>query len=154
MKVYASTRNMSPLVLVIAFLISACQPISDRGSKNMINSDNTNLLTTQRWQLVKLHSSEIELSPLQNIPFIISSAGTDKVEGFAGCNNFFGRYSQKKHSLSIGGLGMTRRYCADTSALEVQYENMLAKVTNFKIEKNRLVLLADNDVLATFEATE
>ncbi len=49
---------------------------------------------------------------------------------------------------------MTRRYCAETSALEVQYENMLAKVTNVKIVKHCLVLLADDHVLATFKVTE
>lgn len=154
MKNHSASSNMYLLVFLIAFLTSACQPISESASKQEIKSDNANMLTTQRWQLVKLSSSDIELSSLPDIPFIIFNASTDKVEGFAGCNSFFGSYSRKKQTLTLSALGMTRRYCADTSALEVQYENMLAKVTNFKIVKHRLVLLADNDVLATFKATE
>jgi heat shock protein HslJ len=152
MKSY-SYRKVSTLVCLIVFLTSACQPVSEKASEHEVNSNNINLLTTQRWQLVKLNSPDIEL-PKQQIPFIIFIAGDDKVEGFAGCNNFFGSYSQDKQALTLSALGMTRRYCADTAALEAEYENMLGKVTNFKIAEHRLLLLADEDVLATFEATE
>lgn len=154
MKNHYSNRNIYFLVLVIASLTSACQMFSERGSPKELHSNNAQVLTTQRWQLVKLHSSDIKLTTLQGIPFISFIASTHKVEGFAGCNNFFGSYSQKSQSLTVSALGMTRRYCADTSALEFQYENMLAKVTKFQIMKHRLVLLADNKVLATFKAME
>ena len=154
MKNHYSNRNIYFLVFVIACLTSACQTFSERGSPKELHSNNVQVLTTQRWQLVKLHSSDVKLTTLQGIPFISFIASTHKVAGFAGCNNFFGSYSKKDHSLTVSALGMTRRYCADTSALEVEYENMLAKVTNFKIVKHRLVLLADNDELATFKATE
>ncbi|NQZ22508.1 MAG: META domain-containing protein [Colwellia sp.] len=154
MKNHYSNRNIYFLVLVIASLTSACQMFSERGSQKELHSNNAQVLTTQRWQLVKLHSSDIKLTTLQGIPFISFIASTHKVEGFAGCNNFFGSYSKKNQSLTVSALGMTRRYCADTSTLEFQYENMLAKVTKFQIMKHRLVLLADNKVLATFKAME
>jgi putative lipoprotein len=154
MKNNYSSHNMYFLVFLTLFFTSACQPMSESASQKEASANNIDMLTTHRWQLVKLHSSDIELSTLQDKPFITFIGSANKVEGFAGCNNFFGSYSQKEQALTLGALGMTRRYCADTSALEVQYENMLAKVTNFKIMKRNLVLLADDDVLATFKATE
>jgi len=138
-------------IFVFVFLTSACQVFGKRGGEI---EKNTQMLSTQRWQLTKLHSSDIELPKLANIPFISFVASTKKVEGFAGCNSFFGRYNQKNQTLTISALGMTRRYCAETSALEFKYENMLGKVTNFKIMKQSLVLFDDNKELATFKAIE
>jgi heat shock protein HslJ len=154
MKSNYSCRNTYLLLFLITLFASACQPMSESASQIEATSNNIDMLTTQRWQLVKLHSSDIELSTLKDKPFITFIGSANKVEGFAGCNNFFGSYSQKDQTLKLSALGMTRRYCADTSTLEFQYENMLAKVTNFKIIKLHLVLLADDDVLATFKATE
>jgi heat shock protein HslJ len=150
-------HKMFILLLLLVLLTSACQSVSERLSETevntKINTEGVHLLISKRWQLAKLYASDVEL-PKQQIPFITFTITSDKVQGFAGCNNFFGRYGLNKQTLTFSSLGMTRRYCADTSALETEYENMLGKVTSFKIIEHRLVFLADEEILATFEATE
>jgi len=64
------------------------------------------------------------------------------VTGSAGCNNYFGSYTQSGSTLSIGPLGSTRMNCPGQGIM--QQENTclasLGRTAGFTISGNRLSL--------------
>jgi heat shock protein HslJ len=69
--------------------------------------------------------------------------------GFGGCNNYFGSYTLTGQttkfgkSISIGGLGSTKMYCAETSDLELTYLNLLQSTMAYSITNNKMLLTTD-----------
>jgi heat shock protein HslJ len=72
------------------------------------------------------------------------------VAGFAGCNQFFGRYVRRGTDLRFDALGATRMACAATMALETRYLAALAATTRFEVDGDTLTLYAGGRILATF----
>jgi heat shock protein HslJ len=76
-----------------------------------------------------------------------NSDGT--LTGFGGCNNYFGSYtltgqtSKFGPSMTIGGLGSTQMYCAETSDLEMTYLNLLRSTMAYSITNNKMLLTTD-----------
>jgi len=67
-----------------------------------------------------------------------------KVSGFAGCNNFFGKYNFNKQNLSFGEMGMTRKMCQDMT-VENTLINNLRNVSTYKIDNSKLVFYDKNN---------
>ena len=69
--------------------------------------------------------------PIPDLTITFNSDGT--LTGFGGCNNFFGVYtltgqtSEFGKGITMGPVGSTKMFCADTSSLETTY---LANVQN------------------------
>ena len=76
-----------------------------------------------------------------------NSDGT--LSGFGGCNNYFGSYTLTGQttkfgpSMSIGNLGSTQMYCAETSDLEMTYLNLLRSTMAYSITNNKMLLTTD-----------
>jgi heat shock protein HslJ len=82
-----------------------------------------------------------QLSTTQNLTF---EAG--KVGGFAGCNSFFGTYTQQGSSLSISSLASTRKVCEKTiMQSETKFLALLEKNRRFLISQDgmRLTLIGE-----------
>lgn len=73
---------------------------------------------------------------------------TKKINGFSGCNHFFGSYELKNHALKIKNIGATRMMCqGDTNTIEKQFYQALNKINNIKNNKDSIALLSTNNVL-------
>jgi copper homeostasis protein (lipoprotein) len=70
--------------------------------------------------------------------------------GFAGCNQFFGRYVRRGSDLRFEALGSTRMACAATTGLETRYLAALNAATRFEAGGETLTLFAGGRILATF----
>ena len=76
-----------------------------------------------------------------------NSDGT--LTGFGGCNNYFGSYTLTGQttkfgpSITIGNLGSTQMYCAETSDLELTYLNLLRSTMAYSITNNKMLLTTD-----------
>jgi len=78
------------------------------------------------------------------------------VSGFSGCNRYSGGFNSEGNSthgtpLKFGPMAVTRRYCADGDELERAYLKTLGTVDAYKMEGDRLSLLSDSEVVATFK---
>lgn len=151
-KYYRKSSKLLVLALVSLTML-ACQNIAMNTNGEVQKSSRLHL-DSFSWQLIELHQQRIEYTEQQKAPTLIFVKATNKVNGFAGCNNFFGTYTEINQQLTLSRLGMTRRYCAEVSALETRYENMLSKVTGFKIDENILQLTVGDAVVAVFKATK
>lgn len=68
-----------------------------------------------------------------------------QVNGYTGCNNFFGSYTLEGETLSLGPLGMTKRACGEeVGKREMEYVLALEQVAGYRTELNTLTLVDGN----------
>ncbi len=79
-----------------------------------------------------------------------------QVNGYTGCNEFFGSYTLEGETLRFSPPGMTKRACAEERGpRELALVTALEQVAAYRIELNSLVLLAENGrILLTFRLGE
>ena len=75
----------------------------------------------------------------------------DRLYGFAGCNNFNGSYKQRSNQLTIQPLASTRKFCADSSALEQQFTQSLQSADRAEVNGNKLQLFKNNQLILQFK---
>ena len=71
--------------------------------------------------------------------------------GFAGCNRFSAGYELSGDQLRFGAAIATRMACVGGMELERDYLQALSRVTRYRLQGSTLTLLADKDVLATYQ---
>lgn len=139
-------KNIS-LCTVASILCVACQ-------SNDIDKDKKTvalMLTGQVWNLTTLAGKPAvvgENAKAVNIEFLIEK---NTYRGYAGCNNYSGRYETADNNLEIGPARATRKFCQNTSEQENKLFNALSAVDNYKITDKTLTITDDlNQVLAIF----
>lgn len=79
------------------------------------------------------------------------------VNGYSGCNNFFGPFKTgKKHHLKLGPLASTMMACVgeDCGKIEVGYIRNLDLANKYKIAEDHLYLYQDAQLLLTFRKAD
>ncbi len=79
-----------------------------------------------------------------------------QVNGYTGCNDFFGSYALEGEALRFSPLGMTKRACTDERGpRELALVTALEQVATYRIELNSLTLMDENGrLLLTFTLGE
>ena len=75
-----------------------------------------------------------------------------QVQGFGGCNGFFGGYELEGDRLSFEPLGSTRMACPDTDDTEMAFFRALESAASFTIIGTTLELKGPDGPVARFEA--
>lgn len=66
------------------------------------------------------------------------------VQGYGGCNRFFGGYRLEGERISFSAIASTRRYCEETMAVEDALFMALGKVTRLKVSADGLTLISED----------
>lgn len=125
---------------LLLILQQTCSRGEDYGHKELLNT---------RWELVSINQETID-SALKEPTLLFEESGS-KVNGFAGCNQFFGSYSLSADSLSFSGLGSTKMFCEQSQELEDQYLGRLSEVTHFVVSQNGSALTLLSDAVPVLE---
>lgn len=97
-------------------------------------------LAGTNWRLADTGGTEIENSGGVFVRFEPDGS----LDGFAGCNNFFGAYALDGSNLSISSLGATRKMCPELFMdIETTFMNALQNVRSFSISSGSLQLIDD-----------
>jgi heat shock protein HslJ len=121
-------------------------------SLEMKRVDSSTELTNTYWKLTELNSKAATVFPGQREPHFILSAAENKVNGFGGCNRFFGSYRAEGDSLRFSQMGATRMACPEGMEQEQAFLKALESTDNYKIAGETLELYSDGKLLARFEA--
>ena len=81
----------------------------------------------------------------------------ENVQGYGGCNRFFGGYRLEGDRINFSAIASTRRYCEETMAVEDAFFMALGKVTRLKVSVEGLTLLSEDggtEVVALVERVE
>ena len=105
------------------------------------------LITNTAWRLVELNGEDVSnLNP----PLTLSLDDAQKINGFAGCNRFFGTYELNELKIKFSGIGSTKMFCQDKSDTEDKYLKALSEVQSFKSESGKLFLVAGEKTVLEF----
>ena len=74
----------------------------------------------------------------------------ERLYGFAGCNNFNGSYKQRSNQLTVQPLVSTRKFCADSSALEQKFTQSLQSADRAEVNGDKLQLFRNNQMILQF----
>lgn len=85
-------------------------------------------------------------------PYLELNSKKASAYGFGGCNRFFGTYQTSGQSLTLGAMGATRMACPDGMGQEQELFTVLGSVTRYEIHGSKLMLFADQKLVARFEA--
>jgi len=106
------------------------------GCTSTVNVTSTQLKHTQ-WQLSRVDDLAISPSLSASIRFIEAL----QVNGFAGCNRFFGEGKIENNTLTVSKLGMTRKLCgAKVDEFEQQLLKAFKQGVDLKIKGQQLVM--------------
>lgn len=105
----------------------------------------------EEWALISMEKTNgDQIMITTNNPTLIF-ADSSRLNGFGGCNGFFGDYTVKDNNLTIDLKGRTQAMCPDIEN-EDNLITILGGVTNYDIVDEQLVLYdKNNKELARFE---
>ena len=114
----------------------------------------TTTLKDTYWKLVELGGAPVTMAPGQQREQRITLAGSGaRLTGFGGCNALSGSYVAQGAALRLSLLASTRMACAPPLMdLEGRLLKALGATTGYRLEGQKLLLLAGQKVLARFEA--
>ena len=142
-------------MMILVLLLTGCQPNSKKSAQPIQNTDNSTSQTTdfdshvkgKYWQLIKLNGQEIVVSANQQRKIHIKISGVgNRIDGFAGCNNFFGTYelAEDKLRIKFSQMATTMMACPDEDIDEHAFLEVLNLTDNYHIFKDN----NHNDMLA------
>ena len=108
-------------------------------------------LKNTRWRLVELNGDEIRLPEGTSDIHMTLRLDENKVNGFAGCNTFFGTYEATENSLRFSKVGATRMACPQLD-LESAFLKAIDSVQEYKIQGDELTLFSGGQPVAVFKA--
>lgn len=99
---------------------------------------NADTLKYSSWQFISDDTN------VKNNPIRIEFLDAFRVNGFAGCNRFFGQAEIKDGQLFVSNIGMTRKLCdAATNKREDAFLNMLQIGAPMQHTQSELILSSD-----------
>ena len=116
----------------------ALMAVACGGNKKMSNAEK---LAANEWKikLIETADSTISIFPERDV-WIVFSDSTGRMNGYAGCNHFFGPYTATgEKDLEIGLLATSMMFCLDMS-FEDAFLKMVKLVNSYSIEENTLML--------------
>ncbi len=100
------------------------------------------------WKLAKLYNDDLSLLK-QPITLRLDPAG-QKVNGYAGCNQYAGTFKQKENTITFNEPVLTRMYCEETSAMETKYIAALTYAETYTVKNNTLRFFIAKDLILEF----
>jgi copper homeostasis protein (lipoprotein) len=105
-------------------------------------------LSDRTWRLYYLQDHTAS-DPIRTIT-VTFDLENNRVEGFSGCNSFFGGMTVDCVQLSFDMLAGTRAYCAETADMESAFLRTLERVTNHTVHGDTLALYDEEIPVARF----
>ena len=104
------------------------------------------------WKLIELDGKMVKPPKERKEAHMILKPGESRVNGNAGCNNFFGSYEVDGETLSFGQMGATMMACLDGMETEQAFLAALGNTDRYTISGLILSLYSGEALLAKFEA--
>jgi putative lipoprotein len=102
------------------------------------------------WQLVQpIAKSTPDTIYRGEIPYLEFLEEENKIMGYSGCNQFYGKVVIAGDSIRIGQLASTKKYCFHVP--EAAFFDALRTASNYKLSRNELRLLDGEKLLLTFK---
>ncbi len=138
-------NNLIGLLLLVPLFVISCSSSENTESVSSVKLEDI------RWKLKTLNGNKIFTPESGKDIFIRFSSADKRVNGFAGCNNFFGTYKSDKNDIAIGPVASTEMYCEAMMKTEMEFFKSLSAAKKFKIKGNYLQLYDSVKMISKFE---
>lgn len=138
-------NNLIGLLLLVPLFVISCSSSENTESVSSVKLEDI------RWKLKTLNGNKIFTPESGKDIFIRFSSADKRVNGFAGCNNFFGTYKSDKNDIAIGPVASTEMYCEAMMKTEMEFFKSLSAAKKFKIKGNYLQLYDSVKTISKFE---
>jgi putative lipoprotein len=99
-------------------------------------------LLDKEWKLEYMKSEGMQYGMEDIIP-TLNFSNDGKVNGFAGCNNYFGNYDIDGRTIAFGEIGSTRMHCEASMELEQAFMKILSGELRGLFNEGKLILSGD-----------
>ena len=130
-------------ILLTVFALKSCG--NTKAAANM--QDNIEVKQTEILSGKYMISSFIKKTELPENMYLNFDETTNRVSGFAGCNNFSGAYSVEGNRIKFGPFVSTKMHCKRFMDVEQSLLKTLEETTSFSLENNMLTLKNDKEDL-------
>ncbi len=137
-------RALYLMLLLLPLLAFKCSESVSGGAEEL--NSNT------KWVLQKFGAEQVMMPDGAETPHMSFDLNEKKLNGFGGCNNFFGSFFLKGDQMNISELGSTKMYCEATGAIEDRLMVSLRNANTYQVKDGILTLLQDKDPLLEFKA--
>lgn len=97
-------------------------------------------LTGKRWKLVEMNNRPVSNTTGEQEFFILLQSDENRINGYAGCNNFFGTYELKEgNRINFSKMASTMMACPDM-ATEQELFNILEMTDNYTVSQGKMQL--------------
>lgn len=124
-------------ILLTLFLMKSCGNSKDIAITNEENTKITTEQLTGTYTIILLENEESISTKLS----LVFDESSNKVKGFAGCNNFFGTFNTEGETITFSELASTKKMCPEKNMnSEMFVMNALSEVNSYSLENNILNL--------------
>ena len=106
-----SGKNSSHALQIIIKKETLEKPVLYKGCGEFLNA----YLVNNNWKLESINGKNISSLPIEKAPTLNINLLEKKVNGFTGCNTFFGAVQMEKGRLIFGNIGQTKKACKDNT---------------------------------------
>ncbi len=142
------------MLLIILSSSKSCNKNSKSTTKNtMIETDAPQQLH-DIWALKTIGDKDVsEFKYPNGVPTIEIFLSKMQVNGFTGCNNYFGpiQFIDKKN-IRLGNVAATKKYCNNVD--EMPFLKLLGEVDSYKLKKGILELKKADNILLSFKKVD
>lgn len=103
------------------------------------------------WMLVSLEGEDVQGPIDTRTAYVRFEEGKNKVNGYTGCNDFFGNYELNDDKVQLSGIGTTRMMCPGIEQ-ERRLLSVLERTDAYSISDYLLTLYSNGTAIATFRA--
>lgn len=141
-------KKIITFIFLALFFMTCC-----KSSKNNANTSQESLDVNTVWTLKTLKNKIMAYNEKDRMITITFNPESKQLSGCAGCNTYFGAYSEpKKGKLEFEPITATKMACPQPMMeIERLYLSTLRKVNGYNITDGLLNLMQDENVVLSFE---
>ncbi len=111
-------------------------------------------LVNNNWTLESINGKNITNLPIEKAPTLNINLLQKKVNGFAGCNTFFGAVEMEKGRLKFGDIGLTKKACKDNTTEAAIVSLLNDPAQKYAINKDGSLVIKGAKQTLTFKAVK
>ncbi len=145
-----SGKKSSHGLQVVIKDIATGNPVLYKGCGEFLNEYSVN----NKWELESINGKRVADLPIERTPTLNINLLENKMNGFAGCNTFFGMVEMENERLIFKNMGLTKKACKDNTT-----EALIVKLLNDNTQKHTItkdgkLLLKNSEEIFIFRAVK
>jgi heat shock protein HslJ len=144
--VIPNLKFTSLAISIVLLLAIGCKTVNNAGLENL---NEVNKISGS-WIVTSIKGIDVNEEFKERKPQLNIDIAENKVAGYGGCNNYFGKISVEGDSIKIGPLGATMMACPTMQA-EYKYMKFLENADSYSVDDLRLTLILKGEPILIYE---